>query len=831
MASTFSSPSNNQTLHIATEDDDVGDTKMPAVAISRRGGVHDGTKLRCSPRIIDQKMQKAIVCSNEKEMRSDKDDSNGDGKMPPVTIDWTVKTPQKNGAARDVTILRCSPRLNFGKTQKDACDPKEKVFVNNGKLQLYPGMEFDTFNELQNHVESYGLQNGFIVSNSHNYYKYESNEEQERVRQRFEPGSYCVTIGKDGKRMGPAYRGKFMCNKHGKCNWRVLYTHACLPERGNNKYKYLIKTNDFNLLHSQHEMHVSLIESCCSAIHVKSEKQLTTDEQKYLCDLAIYTNENIGKIRGSMQKKFQGRTYDTNLLTRVVKKDRDDYHGKGRDKINDLRKRGEWEKSRGGAYDEYIDDTFRLTSFILQTKEMRLYASMYNDFVILDGTHGTNKYGLIMEPPTLVDCFGRSVIAGIPICESEENEFSATILQTLGLVREGGVLMTDEGSAFFGLAEKLGMHQILCSFHFQNKTKCVVGLNRNFKKEFDSKFRDLIYRNYRTSEAFDEAYLSFESKVLQKYPNAADASRLLKSLYHARKKVCCTFTKHYFTCGHTSTGRGEGTNSSIKGRGDLKREMKGYGLFELVEHVIAIFERRQAAAMQEIIKFIQRDDKTIECSNYVHSQWSSNIKLSPNYPDAELDKEESQNGMEVWNVTSTDNEISTVTIHSNGKYPSCTCGIFCSTQIPCPCICVVLQRKGKRYFLSSDLHPRWQVENHPLWKVAHYNLRISLPEEQSNDTMVDDNIDAIPPANMSQNSVTDGIFVSKKEFDKIKIPKAPKARYCKLKKVFDEISKYAENCPATYRHFFAVLLKESAHCRERCSGDASAKWRKYRQLV
>ena len=160
-------------------------------------------------------------------------------------------------------------------------------------------------------------------------------------------------------------------------------------------------------------------------------------------------------------------------------------------------------------------------------------------------------------------------------------------------------------------------------------------------------------------ESFDLAYKSFETMLVQNYPNASDALKLITGLYANRKKVCCTFTKHFFTCGHTSTGRGEGTNSSIKGRGDLKREMRGYGLFELVEHVIAIFNRRQSEVMQEMVKYIQQEDKEKnQCSDYVHDIWSSNIKQAPFYSNAELDDVESRLGSEVWRVTSKTNEIS-----------------------------------------------------------------------------------------------------------------------------------------------------------------------------
>ncbi len=38
----------------------------------------------------------------------------------------------------------------------------------------------------------------------------------------------------------------------------------------------------------------------------------------------------------------------------------------------------------------------RLDWFMIQTPRMREYALAYNDFTMLDGTHDTNKYKLVM---------------------------------------------------------------------------------------------------------------------------------------------------------------------------------------------------------------------------------------------------------------------------------------------------------------------------------------------------------------------------------------------------------------------------------------------------
>lgn len=725
----------------------------------------------------------------------------------------SLQTPTKDNTGttfhNDVTITRCSPRLNGGKSTKKTYSDNATV-SQDGKVLLYPNLMFETAAELNDHIQNYAKQNGFLISKAHTYYDCETVAKTEAARQRFPTESFNVTVGKDGKKKGPPQRGRFRCNAAKvPCNWSVNFTHAKLPAKdGIVNYKYVIKPEGFNLVHTPHRLlAVPEDEHAGSYSDIFSERQLNAEEKAFICSQALYSSDNVGKIRLNMQRKFPNRTYSADLLKRVTNKYRDDFFGKGRDQINELISRGLAEKERGGAFEHNIDDSLRLKAFILQTKEMREYAPLYNDFVILDGTHGTNKYGLILEPPTLVDCLGRSVIAGIPICESEQNAYSGKILKTLGLVRKDGVLMTDEGSAFIGLAERLGMRHVLCSFHYQNKTKTVGGLG-DYKQRFQDRFNNLIYFDYQNNKAFDEAYESLEKKVTEKYPDAKDALRLLTGIYKVRHKVCCTFTKELFTCGHTSTGRGEGTNSSIKARGDLKREMQGYGLFQLVEHIIAIFKRRQSEALTEIIKKIQKPE--VDCSDYVYKAWSKNIVAAPDFSNAILDETASQSDIELWIVTSHKNSVSTVRINSDGQHPTCTCGMYCSTLIPCPCICAIYQRKGRAFFKAKDLHPRWRLDYHPLWKVAHQRLNIALPV--TNDVDAYDQAVEIDVTPCDNDTTT--TLIPRNVFDAINCPPKSTTRYTRLKESFDEIVSYAKNNPMLFRHASAVLIQEATYCRE-----------------
>ena len=56
----------------------------------------------------------------------------------------------------------------------------------------------------------------------------------------------------------------------------------------------------------------------------------------------------------------------------------------------------------------------------IEKKLMKEYAQTYGQyFACVDGTNGTNQYGLICVPHTSVDCLGKSVIVGVSFMRTE----------------------------------------------------------------------------------------------------------------------------------------------------------------------------------------------------------------------------------------------------------------------------------------------------------------------------------------------------------------------------------------------------------------------------
>jgi hypothetical protein len=303
--------------------------------------------MRCSPRLNNGVSLKHL-CIGQKTSGVDDDfidntDFNllHQEKTTPTKVNWNNKT----------LSLRCSPRLNSGKSTKHLSDGPTMSEV--AGLQVSPSLLFDTYEDLYCHMSTYAQQNGFKINKSNHHCKQETKDGKAKILERFPVGSLDL-------KTNFVQRGVIKCSSESGCKFEVRFTHV--KDEKDNVYKYIIKQEGFNLEHSGHLLTVANTESRrVSYEMIHREKQLTDKELHFLCDLAIFTGDNVGKIRTNMQRRFPGHNYDSNLLKRVVNKYRDEFYGKGRDQINKLIRLGIEERERGGAFDLYSDDTYRFT--------------------------------------------------------------------------------------------------------------------------------------------------------------------------------------------------------------------------------------------------------------------------------------------------------------------------------------------------------------------------------------------------------------------------------------------------------------------------------------
>lgn len=503
-----------------------------------------------------------------------------------------------------------------------------------------------------------------------------------------------------------------------------------------------------------------------------------------------------------MNSKFTNRIFDADLIKRQLKSLNSEIHGKNGESMNRMMEIGKETLSNGGLFDVEHDTTLKFKSAIVQSKEMRSYADIYNDYIILDGTHGTNKYRLIMMPTTVVDCLGKSIISGIGLCEAETKKFSSKLLERCGLINHEGTIMTDEGSAFVDLAITHNMSHILCAHHFQRKTVHVKGLCGDLKIKVFKAWNDLLFKDFENENKWKECFQTAWDLLDEENNSHETAIKFMSGLLNSRSKVCYFYTKVVFTCGHLATSRGEGTNGRIKGNGALKKVLSKSELDRSVSRCIYIFKSQEASSLK-LIKGLIVAKKY--CSKFVNKKWTKNSKHASKMNIRENMGLSDDDTVIYECVYKNSNDIySTVTIpRVPGDFPpSCTCGTFMSMRIPCTCICAVYNNQSTSHtlFVKENLHPRWRLENHPLYEKAKMMLGIScggngIPDATGN------NIDGI----LGRAVVDIAIY------DNIEFPDVPASRYARLKERFDEAARLAVGNIESYKKLFITLSAAVNH--------------------
>jgi len=182
-----------------------------------------------------------------------------------------------------------------------------------------------------------------------------------------------------------------------------------------------------------------------------------------------------------------------------------------------------------------------------------------------------------------------------------------------------------------------------------------------------------------------------------------------------------TIVGKVFTCSHVATQRGESVSSVLKEKGQKKRELRGFNLHQLLEHLLTHFNRFQSRSLDDICKLIKAKK---QYSDYVHDTWTKNFLQTTNYP---FVKEVTPGRWEVSSAQDFSSNCHSVTLSNPDVYgiPTCSCFIFMSCLIPCPGICTVFGRISDVLFDIKNLHPRWRLTGHPLYQAALSKLNLT----------------------------------------------------------------------------------------------------------
>eukprot|EP00562_Extubocellulus_spinifer_P022402 CAMPEP_0178627042 /NCGR_PEP_ID=MMETSP0698-20121128/8709_1 /TAXON_ID=265572 /ORGANISM="Extubocellulus spinifer, Strain CCMP396" /LENGTH=474 /DNA_ID=CAMNT_0020266263 /DNA_START=92 /DNA_END=1512 /DNA_ORIENTATION=+ len=361
-------------------------------------------------------------------------------------------------------------------------------------------------------------------------------------------------------------RGYWQCTEK-DCPFHVAYT--CFKK----DRLYRFKDEKFCLDHN-HELNTSLLQHDGYTL-VNSERDLTPKEVTAIEDVAP-AGMGMQKLKDYLERHFPDRKFTSTLLHRVKKKALKHRYGDDQHQLNQLMVDGFKMKEDGGAFDFKLDDSARLKSVHWQSATMKQYVETYGYFVIADGTHGTNIYGLQLLVYFVVDCFGKTCFAGYSATRSENTDDVDDGMEELGLKKKKPSLMSDEGPAFIAMAIKNGLVHKLCGHHYtKNGIKCVAGL-ADLYRPFLNDINAAVYDDVPNKKLDDML-----DKAAKKYGGHPKAFEYITKLRNDKEKVCYSYAGNTFSAGAKTSQRAESGMSKIKGGGTLKKDMKKFNLHHL----------------------------------------------------------------------------------------------------------------------------------------------------------------------------------------------------------------------------------------------------------
>lgn len=329
-------------------------------------------------------------------------------------------------------------------------------------------------------------------------------------------------------------------------------------------------------------------------------------------------NLGVTKARDIMRIKYPDCDYDGPLLQRVLSKGHQMHFGKDPDSMAEFIKLGDQIRDSGGVFKFNLTVDCRISDVFIVKPSMKPYANLYNDFVINDGTHNADKYGLVTMFNTLVDSLGLSIMQSYSQYRAEYSDHLIEAFQLFSLDCPGGTLMTDDGPAYRIVADSLNKKHLLCTKHFHNGIfPAKAGLGHK-AHDFETAAFDAIYRDFGSADALTAHLL----RSLEEFGKEDAARKFIKSLIKEQSRVCRTHTTYIFSASCKASQRGEGTNSRIKGGGSKKKELREYNLLQLLQWYIHQVELQEEKSLIIIIKLIEGNHKW---SNYVQSAWQEQL--------------------------------------------------------------------------------------------------------------------------------------------------------------------------------------------------------------
>lgn len=399
-----------------------------------------------------------------------------------------------------------------------------------------------------------------------------------------------------------------VCNRKSDCEWTIHF------QLDINARIYVVDWSLSNVNHS-HSINRDSIRASVRR-KISYEKEMSSEEMDKIMGYGPALL-SVTKARELMRLAYPERDYDGDLLRRLLNKGFDQHFGRDRHGMSRFIEKGNSIRQSGGIFEFDLGPDGRISDVYVMKSSMRSYAALFGDFVVNDGTHDADMYGLVMMINTLVDSLGKSVMCGYSQFRSEQSDHLVRALRHLGLTSEGSTLMTDDGPAYHLVADQLSVKHLLCSKHYMDMVfKSCTGLGV-LAKSFQTDMSSAIYTNYKSPDILARHF----EECFDKYGHADLANKFMLALQKDQELVCRTHTILVFSAGCKSTQRGEGSNSRHK-VGNKKQELRRFSLAQLLEWYLSLVELQEEQSLESIIRLIKSDRLW---SEFVHDLWQGQI--------------------------------------------------------------------------------------------------------------------------------------------------------------------------------------------------------------
>jgi hypothetical protein len=355
---------------------------------------------------------------------------------------------------------------------------------------------------------------------------------------------------------------------------------------------------------------------------------------------------------------------------------------------------------------------------------------------MVDGSHKYSMYNVEAIPWTLLDSLFRSKIVGVTYNLSENSgciiqgakKFFKPVAGYEGfegketVIAPTSAVMSDEGPAFPIVATVLGCHHILDRKHLTQHTQQIATSWHGVEDQ--TRYKNTIHNilNSKTEQILSSNVVSAE----QTYVGHPKALALVHKISSLHTKVCWTHTSKFFTAGHISDQRSEGTNSAVKGNGQLKQYLSECTMSESVNRVSQVLRKKEEDAIDKLGRI--RQNKYFVCPKYFDCLKNSRSKSCDIFQVKSMQDSASPTKFAVLN----NGQWSMVDLEGDVQFCGkiykcfvCSCPFFTSSWIICECACIAARTQGVTITSASNVHPFWLVYNHPRWNDACKQVGLS----------------------------------------------------------------------------------------------------------